>query len=52
MCAIALGKTTDHITAGFWESLRKAMARAKKIFFNTDLKMKVTVTNGEVSSIE
>jgi hypothetical protein len=52
MCAKALGKMMDRPTAAFGEPQRKAAAGAKEIFFYTDLKMKVTFTNGKVSSIE
>jgi hypothetical protein len=40
------------VTAGFGEPQRKATAGPKEIFFYTALKMKVTFTNGKVSSVE
>jgi hypothetical protein len=49
---ISMGQTKDQVTASFGEPQRKAAAGAKEIFFYTDLKMKVTFTNGKVSSIE
>lgn len=49
---ISMGQTKDQVTAAFGEPQRKAAAGAKEIFFYTDLKMKVTFTNGKVSSID
>jgi len=49
---ISMGQTKDQVTAAFGEPQRKAAAGPKEIFFYTDLKMKVTFTNGKVSSIE
>ena len=49
---ISMGLTKDQVTAAFGEPQRKAAAGAKEIFFYTDLKMKVTFTNGKVSSID
>jgi hypothetical protein len=50
--SIAIGQSKDQVTAAFGEPQRKATAGTKEIFFYTDLKMKVTFTNGKVSSIE
>jgi hypothetical protein len=47
-----MGQTIAQVTAAFGEPQRKAAAGTKEIFFYTDLKMKVTFTNGKVSSIE
>jgi len=49
---ISMGQTKDQVTAAFGAPQRKAAAGPKEIFFYTDLKMKVTFTNGKVSSIE
>jgi len=49
---ISMGQTKAQVTAAFGEPQRKAAAGPKEIFFYTDLKMKVTFTNGKVSSIE
>jgi hypothetical protein len=49
---ISMGQTKDQVTAAFGEPQRKATAGPKEIFFYTDLKMKVTFTNGKVSSID
>ena len=49
---ISMGQTKDQVTAAFGEPQRKASAGPKEIFFYTDLKMKVTFTNGKVSSID
>jgi hypothetical protein len=49
---IAMGQTKSQVIAAFGEPQRKATAGPKEIFFYTDLKMKVTFTNGKVSSIE
>ena len=49
---ISMGQTKAQVTAAFGEPQRKATAGAKEIFFYTDMKMKVTFTNGKVSSIE
>jgi hypothetical protein len=49
---ISMGQTKDQVTAAFGEPQRKAAAGPKEIFFYTDLKMKVTFTNGKVSSID
>ena len=49
---IALSQTIDQVTSAFGQPQRKAAAGPKEIFFYTDLKMKVTFTNGKVSSIE
>jgi len=49
---ISMGQTKSQVTAAFGEPQRKAAAGPKEIFFYTDMKMKVTFTNGKVSSIE
>jgi len=49
---ISIGQTKAQVTAAFGEPQRKAAAGPKDIFFYTDLKMKVTFTNGKVSAIE
>jgi hypothetical protein len=49
---ISMGQTNEQVTAAFGEPQRKAAAGPKEIYFYTDLKMKVTFTNGKVSSIE
>ena len=49
---ISMGQTKSQVIASFGEPQRKAAAGAKEIFIYTDLKMKVTFTNGKVSSIE
>jgi hypothetical protein len=49
---ISMGQTKSQVIAAFGEPQRKAVAGPKQIFFYTDLKMKVTFTNGKVSSIE
>jgi hypothetical protein len=49
---ISMGQTKAQVTAAFGEPQRKAAAGPKEIYFYTDLKMKVTFTNGKVSSIE
>jgi hypothetical protein len=49
---ISIGQTKTQVTAAFGEPQRKATAGPKEIFFYTDLKMKVTFTNGKVSSID
>lgn len=49
---ISIGQTKAQVTAGFGEPQRKATAGPKEIFFYTELKMKVTFTNGKVSSVE
>ena len=49
---VSMGQTKDQVTAAFGEPQRKAAAGAKELFFYTDLKMKVTFTDGKVSSIE
>jgi len=49
---ISMGQTKAQVTAAFGEPQRKAAVGPKEIFFYTDLKMKVTFTNGKVSSIE
>ena len=50
--SISIGQTKDQVTAGFGEPQRKASAGVKTFFFYTDLKMKVTFTNGKVSGID
>jgi len=47
-----MGQTKAQVTAAFGEPQRKAAAGPREIFFYTDLKMKVTFTNGKVSSID
>jgi hypothetical protein len=49
---ISVGQTKAQVIAAFGEPERKAAAGPKEIFFYTDLKMKVTFTNGKVSSVE
>ena len=49
---ISMGQTKAQVTAAFGEPQRKAAAGPREIFFYTDLKMKVTFTNGKVSGIE
>ena len=49
---ISIGQTNAQVIAAFGEPQRKASAGPKEFFFYTDLKMKVTFTNGKVSSIE
>jgi hypothetical protein len=47
---ISLGQTMDQVTAGFGQPLRVARLGVKTIFYYRD--MKVTFTNGKVSSVE
>lgn len=47
---IALGQTTDQVTAAFGQPLKVAKLGAKTIFYYKD--MKVTFTNGRVSNVE
>jgi hypothetical protein len=47
-----MGQTKDQVTADFGEPQRKAAVGPKEIFFYTDLKMKVTFTNGKVSGVD
>jgi len=49
---ISMGQTRTQVIAAFGEPHRKAAAGPKEFFFYTDLKMKVTFTNGKVSGIE
>jgi hypothetical protein len=49
---ISMGQSKDQVIAAFGEPQRKAAAGPKEIFFYTDLKMKLTFTNGRVSGIE
>ncbi len=49
---ISMGQTKSQVIAAFGEPQRKAAAGPKQIFYYTDLKMKVTFTNGKVSGIE
>ena len=49
---ISMGQTKAQVTAAFGEPQRKAAVGPKEIFFYTDLKMKITFTNGKVSSID
>jgi hypothetical protein len=49
---ISMGQTKAQVTAAFGEPQRKASVGPKDIFFYTDMKMKVTFTNGKVSGIE
>ena len=49
---ISMGQTKEQVTAAFGEPQRKAAAGPKEIYFYTDLKMKVTFTNGKVSNID
>jgi len=49
---ISMGQTKTQVIAAFGEPQRKAAAGPKEIFLYTDLKMKVTFTNGKVSGIE
>jgi hypothetical protein len=50
--SISMGQSKDQVTAVFGEPQRKATVGAKTIFFYTDLKMKVTFTNGKVSNVD
>ena len=49
---ISMGQSKGQVLAAFGEPQRKAAAGPKEIFFYTDLKMKVTLTNGKVTSID
>jgi len=49
---ISMGETKSQVIAAFGEPQRKAAVGPKEVFFYIDLKMKVTLTNGKVSSIE
>ena len=49
---ISMGQTKAQVIVAFGEPQRKAVAGQKEMFFYTDLKMKVTFTNGKVSSID
>ena len=49
---LSMGQTKNQVVAAFGEPQRKAAAGPREIFFYTDLKMKVTFTNGKVSGIE
>jgi len=49
---ISIGQTKAQVTAAFGEPQRKATVGPKEIFFYTDMKMKVTFTNGKVSNLE
>ncbi len=47
---IALGQTTEQVTAAFGQPVRIVKLGVKQIFYYTD--MKVTFTNGKVSNVE
>jgi hypothetical protein len=49
---ISMGQTKSQVIVAFGEPQRKAAAGPKEFFFYTELKMKVTFTNGKVSGIE
>jgi hypothetical protein len=49
---ISIGMTKDQVTAGLGDPARKAVAGVKEIFFYSDLKLKITFTNGIVSDID
>jgi hypothetical protein len=49
---ISMGNSKDQVIVAFGEPQRKAAVGPKEIFFYTDMKMKVTFTNGKVSGIE
>jgi len=49
---ISIGQTMGQVSVAFGEPQRKAIVGARTFFFYTDLKMKVTFTNGKVSSID
>lgn len=49
---ISMGQTKSQVISAFGEPQRKAAAGPREIFFYTDLKMKVTFTNGKVNGIE
>jgi hypothetical protein len=49
---IAQGQTRTQVTTAFGEPQKKTVVGAKTVYYYTDMKMKVTFTNGKVSSIE
>lgn len=49
---ITVGMTKEQVTTGFGEPARKAVAGSKEIFVYTDMKMKITFTDGIVSEID
>jgi len=49
---VSNGMTPAQVTDAFGEPQRKAAIGAKTIFFYTDLKMKVTFTNGKVTNVD
>jgi hypothetical protein len=49
---ISIGQSRAQVIAAFGEPQRKAEAGKKEIFYYSDSKMKITFTNGIVSSIE
>jgi hypothetical protein len=49
---ITTGMTKEQVLSAYGEPQRKAVTGVKEIFFYTELKMKVTFTNGKVSSID
>jgi len=49
---VSLGMTRDQVVSAFGEPQRKAVLGPKQVFIYTDLKMKVTFTNGKVTNVE
>ncbi len=49
---ISIGQTKSQVITSLGEPQRKTAAGAKEIFFYTNLKTKVTFTNGKVSNVE
>lgn len=49
---VAIGERKEQVLTDFGEPQRKALSGPKEIYFYSDLKMKVTFTNGKVSNIE
>jgi len=49
---VSVGMTRDQVTQAFGDPSRKAVVGTKEIFSYSDLKMKITFTNGKVTNID
>lgn len=49
---VVIGEHREQVLSDFGEPQRKALSGPREIYFYTDLKMKITLTNGKVSNIE
>lgn len=49
---VVIGEHKEQVLTDFGEPQRKALSGPKEIYFYSDLKMKITFTNGKVSNIE